>query len=213
MFTYYIDLAGRGCQVSTMLKRGQFHHGDLRHALIEAGHCVLNERGLERLSLRDLAARVGVSQSAPYRHFKSKEALLQELIDGGLHELFLAYQGAASLEASPKERLRSACHAYLDFAEDRPGLFQLVFERDGAFNASSVKSSDDAPSFVLFLKMVKDVAPEFSDEMLLCAAISCWSTIHGFASLKCHAKMPKKIDDRSIKSLVVNAAINVILPK
>ncbi|MFK7842337.1 MAG: TetR/AcrR family transcriptional regulator [Sphingorhabdus sp.] len=210
VFGYYIDIIGGRCQIAAMAQREKFHHGDLRHTLIEAGHSVLNEGGVDQLSLRDLSTRAGVSQSAPYRHFKNKEALLQELIDGGLRELMLAYQEASDLAASPKERLRRACHAYLAFAADRPGLFQLVFESNGKFSATSISSSDDSPSFILFVKMVAAAAPALPEDKRLEAASACWSVIHGFASLKSHGEFAKEVDETSLQINVVDIAIAAI---
>lgn len=53
-----------------------YHHGDLRHALIEEGIEMINEVGEEALSLRKVAAKCGVSNAAPYAHFKNKDEFL-----------------------------------------------------------------------------------------------------------------------------------------
>ncbi|MFK8031631.1 MAG: TetR/AcrR family transcriptional regulator [Gammaproteobacteria bacterium] len=193
-----------------MTEKKKFHHGNLRQELIEAGHAALNESGVDGISLRKLAQRAGVSQSAPYRHFKSKEALLQELIDGGLDELNTAYETAANLTASPSEKLKVACNDYLDFAVNRSGLFQLIFESDGSFSATSVKSSDDAPSFILFVKMVADVTPAVPKGKELDAATLCWSIIHGFASLYSHDEIPEKVNDVWLRNSVIEAAIKSV---
>ena len=52
----------------------KYHHGNLKQALIEAGQLILIEKGLNGLSLRETAKAAGVSHTAPYRHFKDKEA-------------------------------------------------------------------------------------------------------------------------------------------
>lgn len=193
-----------------MTAKRNFHHGNLRHELIEAGHAALNERGVDGVSLRKLAKRIGVSQSAPYRHFESKEALLQELIDGGLSELSIAYEKAANLSSGPIEKLKAACQGYLDFAANRPGLFQLVFESDDLFSATSINSGEDSPSFKKFLKMVIDVAPNIPQGKELEAATLCWSIIHGFAALNSHGEIPKKVDKGFLGNAVIEAAINSV---
>ena len=149
------------CQSSEMTESKKFHHGNLRHELIEAGHTALNENGVEGIPLRKLAQRAGVSQSAPYRHFENKEALLQELVDGGLDELSIAYEKAAKLSGGPIAILKAACDAYIEFAVNRPGLFQLVFESDDSFSATSISSGEESPSFALFVKMIIDAAHTF----------------------------------------------------
>lgn len=210
MFGEYIDIKLSEGQTAKMAEKRKFHHGNLRHELIEAGHAALNERGVDGVSLRKLAQRVGVSQSAPYRHFESKEALLQELIDGGLSELSIAYERAANLPGNPIEKLEAACQGYLDFAANRPGLFQLVFESDGTFSATSVTSGEDSPSFKKFLQMVTDAAPNVPKGKELEAATLCWSIIHGFAALNSHREIPKKLNKVSLRTAVVQAAINSV---
>lgn len=58
---------------------GEYHHGDLRNALIREGLRIINEEGLEKLSIRKVAAACGVSHAAPKAHFQNKEALLNEI--------------------------------------------------------------------------------------------------------------------------------------
>ena len=55
------------------MKSKSYHHGDLRNALIETGIELINEYGEEKLSLRKVATKCGVSNAAPYAHFKNKD--------------------------------------------------------------------------------------------------------------------------------------------
>lgn len=57
------------------MKEKPYHHGDLRRALIETGINFIKQEGEEALSLRRIAEMCGVSNAAPYAHFKSKERL------------------------------------------------------------------------------------------------------------------------------------------
>src|SRR4051812_15147708 len=80
---------------------GEFHHPDLREALVRAAVQTVEREGHGALVLRALAARVGVSQPSLYRHFSSKEALLVEVARRGLLG-FDASQHAA-LDAHPDD--------------------------------------------------------------------------------------------------------------
>ena len=64
-----------------------YHHGNLRDTLIYTGDLELQERGPESLSLREIAKRAGVSHNAPYRHFESKSALIDQIIQKTLTDL------------------------------------------------------------------------------------------------------------------------------
>ena len=56
-----------------------YHHENLRELLIEAGIKLMNEQGFANLSIREIAKQCGVSHSAPYRHFSSKEDLVNAM--------------------------------------------------------------------------------------------------------------------------------------
>lgn len=54
----------------------QYHHGNLKSKLLEEAVTLISQDGLENLSLRRLATQCGVSHNAIYRHFDSKERLI-----------------------------------------------------------------------------------------------------------------------------------------
>lgn len=205
----YIDFSHNIWQPELMTKRKQFHHGNLRSALIEAGHNALNTLSWDKISLRGLAADAGVAPSSIYNHFKNKDSLLKELIDDGFEELLHSYQLADELKVSPKQKLQEACFSYLRFSEKRQGLFRLVFE--GNIGNISTKSGlgPSMEAFSLFQKLVIACAPQIKPEKHLEAAIACWSMIHGFACLNCHSYFPSSTKTTDLGSSVVTAAINI----
>src|SRR6476619_3622624 len=97
--------------------RKPYHHGNLRAALLETAAQMVDERGVEELSLRELAREVGVSHGAPRRHFADRRALLDALAEDGFirleHELTIA-MGDSSQPF--QERLANLARAYLNFA-------------------------------------------------------------------------------------------------
>lgn len=102
--------------------RGQkthYHHGDLRRALLDAALTLIDIRGHDALTLREAARRAGVSEAAPYRHFANLDELLGAVALEGFEML------VGDLESvSGARRVRSA---YLGFAVDFPGRYQLMF--------------------------------------------------------------------------------------
>ena len=95
-----------------------YRHGNLPAALLAAARQILDENGLHAVGLRETARRVGVSATAAYRHFTSKEDLLASVAAEGFHELAAAMQ-SATRGANPLTR---AGLAYIEFArpESRP---------------------------------------------------------------------------------------------
>jgi AcrR family transcriptional regulator len=110
-----------------------YHHGDLRRALVEAALALVRERGADGFTLREAARRVGVSQTAPYRHFETKEALLAAVAESGfsgLLETLEALPEAASPD--PRVRLRAQGLAAFRYYLADPARFRVMFGRASA---------------------------------------------------------------------------------
>lgn len=112
-------------------KPPRYHHGDLRQALLDVALELIAERGPDEFTLRGAARRIGVSHSAPYRHFADKDALLIELACAGFEALEVAGREAmAGVEADqPRARLRAFGEAYLGFAAEHPAQYRVMFGR------------------------------------------------------------------------------------
>ena len=105
-----------------------YHHGNLRAELLDTAIEQLREGGAEDLSLRALARAIGVSQTAPYRHFADKSELLAAMATRGYRELLAALRQAGEVAGDcPKEQLIGFAHAYVDYAANNPQLFKLMF--------------------------------------------------------------------------------------
>ena len=105
-----------------------YHHGNLRVELLDMAIKQLREVGAEDLSLRALARAIGVSQTAPYRHFADKGELLAAMATHGYRELLTALRQAGMAAGDcPREQLVAFAHAYVDYAAANPQLFKLMF--------------------------------------------------------------------------------------
>ena len=133
----------RGTQVAVQAA-AEYHHGDLRHALINAALVGLEEGGTGALSLRGLAERVGVSRTAPYRHFAGKKALLAAVAASGFVRFTEALRAAKGRNAG--KRLAAIGRAYCAFARQNPGLLRLMFGPREGPDRSSPQSSLQRPA-------------------------------------------------------------------
>ncbi|GAA1697099.1 TetR/AcrR family transcriptional regulator [Fodinicola feengrottensis] len=95
-----------------------------RDALIEAAAHLLDQGGVDAVTLREVGRRVGVSHNAPYKHFASKEALLAAVAARELARRSAVLAGASG---PPEAVLREATHAYVEWASRYPARFRLVF--------------------------------------------------------------------------------------
>lgn len=109
------------------MARKQYHHGNLREALIKAGLRAVAEDGPEGFSLRDVATRAGVTPPAVYRHFRDKEELLAA-IAAECSERLTATVADALADAPDDElgRFRQIGIAYVQFAVAHPEHFRVL---------------------------------------------------------------------------------------
>src|SRR5512143_2864614 len=120
----------------------KYHHGDLENALIRAGVEILSKEGIEGLSLRKVAKRVGVSYAAPYAHFKDRQALIAAISTEGFKQLYDALEMAVSAHADdPRQQLVEAAWAYVQFATDNTAIFKVMF-------SGVLEKEKDYPTFV-----------------------------------------------------------------
>ncbi len=105
-----------------------YHHGDLRRVLIDAALGLVEEGGVEAVSVREAARRAGVSPGAPFRHFPSRDALLTAVAVEAQRR-FRVEIDAALAEApvdDPLARFRSIGLAYLRWAMRNPAHFEII---------------------------------------------------------------------------------------
>jgi AcrR family transcriptional regulator len=98
---------------------------ETRTRILRAARKLFDEKGLEELSLRSVAKRVGITPMAIYRHFDSKEALVDALVLDGLA------QWSARVDALPPAKglakVEQIGEAFLDFALEEPRRFEAAF--------------------------------------------------------------------------------------
>ncbi len=112
-------------QATRPKKRGQYHHGDLRNALIDAAVDLVAEKGVKGFSLTEASRRIGVAPSAPYRHFADRDALLVAVAMRGAEALVTRLR-RTKRHAEPIARLDALVAAYIAFADKQRALFEAL---------------------------------------------------------------------------------------
>ncbi|MGP1357948.1 TetR/AcrR family transcriptional regulator [Roseicyclus sp.] len=172
-----------------------YHHGDLRRAILDAAEAELAERGHGGLSMRRVAARVGVSHTAPAHHFGDLAGLLEALATRGFQRLvehMSDRQVRLGPDASPYERLMASGLGYLDFAMESPALFRLVFGLSEApRGGTELQKAADAA----FLHLASDVGalhgtPPMGHPEAFTEVLACWTRVHGLAELMISGYLP-----------------------
>jgi AcrR family transcriptional regulator len=178
-----------------MANRKSYHHGDLRNALLQAALTMVEEIGLEQLSLRKIAASVGVSHAAPEHHFPSMRHLFNAMAIWGF-ETFVRTL-ADEIDRAPKqgaETLRAARRGYLGFAKAHSNVLRLMFSSGHLdWNAQDLRVAADA-AWQQLLELSAPAAEHLglrTDEERRKLAGLIWSQIHGEAHLTIDHKLPE----------------------
>ncbi|HLT37911.1 MAG TPA: TetR/AcrR family transcriptional regulator [Enhygromyxa sp.] len=162
------------------MQRAHYHHGDLRQALLEVGLELIAERGPDGFTLREAARRIGVSHSAPYRHFADKDALLIAIAEAGFTELHRLGRAASDLAGDdPRARLRAFGEAYLRFAAEHPSQYRVMFGRAISKPTPALREAGDL-AFGLLEAQVAEVLGRVDVHDL---AMAVMAGVHGLAML------------------------------
>lgn len=163
-----------------------YHHGDLRNALIATAVDILESEGIGGLSLRGVARKAGVSQTAPYRHFADKEALLAAVAVEGFRGLIEKMSERVDGLADPAARVRALGMGYVAFATSHPAQLRLMF-------GPEITNKPDHPDLIeaareAYAMLSSAVAERLSlddagpaDPAI--ATLAAWSIVHGLATL------------------------------
>lgn len=169
-----------------MGKRDTYHHGDLRSALIEAGETVLEQSGVEKFSLRQVARLVGVSPSAPAHHFGDTLGLLTAMAAQGFRQL-LASMESHHRQFGPdnREALIGSGIGYLEFAKTKPGLFALMFGPPIRQETSVELQCAGEAAFEHLAQNVEKLTGKSrcTDPDVMEDIMASWSIVHGFSNL------------------------------
>lgn len=195
------------------LTERNYHHEDLKSELIEKGLKILNDEGYEGFSLRKAAKACGVSQTAPYRHFKDKDELIAAITVHALAEFNASLAEAAAKVSDPKKQLKEIGVAYVHFFAENPEYLKLLFLsnvqnyiRDICEEEDHYREGHPFATFFNAIMRCKEACPEdtrSADEMI----VSSWGLVHGIAALIAFGQIKGDdcldIADRVIRNVVL----------
>lgn len=181
-------------------KKKNYHHGDLKNALIKAGADILSREGVSALSLRKVAQKAGVSHTAPYAHFADKQALIAAISTEGYKKLYEQIaQVAAQHQSDPLCRLVESSWTYVQFALDEPDHFKVTF-------SGMIEKEQDYPAYVETAKqtfgLVVEIVVQCQQAGILrqgapdLTAVTVWALIHGLVTLLLENQISHTVLDR-----------------
>jgi AcrR family transcriptional regulator len=162
-----------------------YHHGNLKQVLVQTGIDLLEETGLEAMSLRAIAARAGVSHAAPRNHFRSLRGLHTAIAAEGFRRHAAAMRDGVDAATGREGRQTAALAGYVRFAAAHPALFRLMFSEalcdfdDPALQAAASASYAVLADIAAGLDWDKADTPDAQRR----AEMMLWSLAHGYATL------------------------------
>lgn len=195
----------------TSLRERPYHHGFLRQALLDAAVELLREGGVEALSLRGVARAAGVSQTAPYRHFRDRRALVAGIAQEGFAGMGIAISRAVQAGEPGLPALRRGLAAYVRFAQEHSAEYRVMF-------GPELARRDDLPELnetaVGVFGLLRDAIARLQQGGALGAgdpglmSITAWATLHGLVMLSLDGQTA--VTSRSLDSLT-EAATELLL--
>lgn len=164
-----------------------YHHGDLRRVLIETGIELIKQEGEEALSLRKVAMKCGVSNAAPYAHFRNKgefiaaiQQHIMELFTSSLEKIVEEYTNTSAL-------LPMLGKAYVMFFYQNPFYFDFLFSRKNISIKLSLNNSNEIenPPLAILQKTANLVfhKANLSEKMIQDKIIAMWALVHGLSAI------------------------------
>ncbi len=177
-----------------------YHHGDLKQAMIHETLKMIAANEDHLVGFREIARRLNVSRSAPYRHFENVESLLATAASEG-YLMFLAelQQVADHGQWTPRKRFLELGICYVNFAINNPAHYRLMFDQRFFASERHVEVRKLAKlAFNVLRSVIKlNLTDEIPSEDLTKLAQLAWSSVHGMAHLFIDGQwqsMPKKQD-------------------
>ncbi|MCK1638497.1 TetR/AcrR family transcriptional regulator [Bradyrhizobium sp. 157] len=173
-----------------------YHHGDLRRVLIDAALQLVGEGGAEAVSVREAARRAGVSPGAPFRHFPSRDALIQAVAEEAQRRFRAEIEAAlaAAPAGDPLGRFRCLGLAYLRWAMRNPTHFEIIssrriFDHDQA----AAISGDNTELIALTEQMLAEAfaAGQLRSADLKQVQIAGRALVYGFARMNIDGHFPR----------------------
>ena len=163
----------------------KYHHGNLKEELISSACKICEADGHDHMSLRSIAKEANVSQTAPYRHFETKESLLAEVSKRGFEELTDKMKSAISKEKieSPRDRFLEMGIAYLEFGLEKRKTYDLMHSPiiDKVEFPELLNAAQGA--FDELVQILKELYPGISEDDLGKKCIKFWAMMHGLVGL------------------------------
>ncbi|GAA3104561.1 TetR/AcrR family transcriptional regulator [Pseudonocardia yunnanensis] len=188
--------------MSAISERRERERAHRHQLIITAARELAETEGWEAVTTRRLAERVEYSQPVLYSHFNGKDAIVSAVALDGFSELAADLRRARQAVPEPGQALRAVCRAYLEFATERPALYQAMFILPTDLKFASAETPP--PLRAAFDEFVNCFRPDNEQRELFAEVI--WSALHGMAVLSDSGRIPPDGQEERLDFLVTRIA-------
>lgn len=190
---------------------------ELREACIAAAREAIARRGIENLSLRDVARSLGVSHQAPYKHYPSRDHLLAEVMRCSFQQFAYALDARRHFD-DPTQDLRSLCRQYIDYAQQHPLEYRLMFGTPWPAAAQECEQLQESThAFDILRQVLRRIHGDEAKQRARVDldAMFVWSAMHGLVGVmngNCLCKLELQVDplDQVLQHVVDRVARAVV---
>ncbi|HET6500593.1 MAG TPA: TetR/AcrR family transcriptional regulator [Amycolatopsis sp.] len=188
--------------MSAISERRERERAHRHQLIITAARELAETEGWEAVTTRRLAERVEYSQPVLYSHFNGKEAIVSAVALDGFSELAAHLRRARHAAPEPGPALRAVCRAYLEFATERPALYQAMFILPTDLKFASEETPP--PLRTAFGEFVSCFRPDNKRRELFAEVV--WSALHGMAVLSESGRIPPDGQEERLDFLITQIA-------
>ncbi len=174
---------------------------DFRERLCAAAETLFDQHGPDGVTMRQLAAALGVSPMTPYRYFKDKEAILAAVRAGGFNRFATALEAAYDSETEALARTRAVGDAYVDFALGEPAAYRLMFDlmqpHEGDYPELMEAETRARRTLTRHVQGLIEAGLIKGEARII--AHMFWSALHGSIVLQLSGKLSSEIDPGALR--------------
>lgn len=185
-----------------------------RERVCEVATGLFIERGPENVTMRQIAAGMGVSPMTPYRYFRDKDEILATVRAAAYNRFADTLEQAVELGATARAKARAIGDAYVGFAKRYPATYQLMFDfsqaDEGRFPELVEANTRAQETMVGYVRvMVGEGLIEGDAELI---GYMFWATLHGIVVLEMAGRLDREMDaatlrDKTMRTLYAGMSV------
>ena len=183
-----------------------YHHGNLKQELISCACRLCEENGYETLSMRSIAKESGVSQTAPYRHFDTKESLYASVAKVGFKKLSLATNIDTSKKVTKKKLVEKGVN-YIKFGLEHANTYDLMFGTAVGDFSNYPDLLDCANDTYENMRLSFSKLSNDPEEVIAYKCITLWSMLHGLVGILRKVAVVDQLDPEETNGPITSATI------